>query len=146
MRFVLADVNIWLAIMLQQHPHHQLVLDWWKEDVLANRRKVAFCRITQLALLRLLTNKTVMGKQRRNYQDAYAHYSHLLAADSVIFVREPEGIEAHLKKHCRMAGSSSNFWTDSYLAAFAATAGFEFVTLDRGFRRFDSLDLKLLQN
>ena len=146
MRFVVADANIWLAILLQQHPHHRLVLDWWKEDVLANRRRVGFCRITQLALLRLLTNRTVMGERRRNFEDAYADYSRMLAADSVIYVREPEGIEIQLRKYCKMDGSSSNFWTDSYLAAFAVTGGFEFATLDPGFRRFDSLNLKLLRD
>ncbi len=36
-------------------------------------------------------------------------------------------------------------WTDTYLAAFAITAGATFVTIDRAFTQFPALDLRLIE-
>ena len=37
---------------------------------------------------------------------------------------------------CARRGSSSGFWSDAYLAAFARAGRHRFATFDRGFRRF----------
>ena len=143
-RSVLADVNLWLATMVVQHPHHQSAEKWWRHEVLPSRAKVAFCRLTQLGLLRLLTNEKVMGNQRRSHAQAWADYLQLMSQKAIVYLEEPQNVEDILAAHCKREGSSPSFWTDAYLAAFAKACGLTFVTFDKGFKRFPGLKLELL--
>lgn len=145
MRCFLADVNVWLATIVEDHPHHATVIRWWQEDLLPEEGRVAFCRITQLGFLRLLTNERVMGKQRKTIEGAWSIYERALAAKPVVFASEPEGTENLLAEHCRLGRSSRKFWTDGYLAAFARAGSFGFVTFDRDFERFPGLELTYLE-
>ena len=140
----LADVNLWLATLVQAHPHHGAALIWWQSVLVKEHPTVMFCRITQLGLLRLLCNETVMGSQRQTAQQAYANYSQLLEQSIIDFVPEPSGLEARLLAYCELGRSSKNFWTDAYLAAFASAGTMSLVTFDRGFQRFPDLELQLL--
>ncbi|HVS66174.1 MAG TPA: TA system VapC family ribonuclease toxin [Thermoanaerobaculia bacterium] len=144
MRFVLADVNVWLATLVVEHPHHGLAIGWWRDELLPSEERIAFCRVTQLSLLRLLTNERVMGPQRKTIEEAWGLYGRIVSRRPVVFVSEPEGTETLLAEHCRLGGSSSGFWIDGYLAAFARAGGLGLVTFDRGFRRYRDLDLRLL--
>ena len=143
-RLILADVNVWLATIVEAHPHHGAAREWWIREVLSADDKVAFCRITQLGLLRLLTNEAVMGKSKRSVEEAYADYIELIRQDPITYLEEPEGIEGYLRRNCSFGGASRNFWTDSYLAAFAAAGAMVLTTFDRGFQRFGDLKLRLL--
>jgi uncharacterized protein len=145
MRYVLADVNVWLATLVAEHPHHGAAVEWWQRDVLPANDRIAFCRISQLGLLRLLTNEQVMGPQSKSVAAAWSIYQELLSLPAVVFAPEPEGTEERLAEYCRLGGESSKFWTDAYLAAFARAGGLGLATFDRGFRRYDGLDLILLR-
>ena len=85
-----------------------------------------------------------MGDQRRSLEQAWSSYEQLLSQDPVTYSEEPEGVEPLLANHCRLGGSSRNFWTDAYLAAFAEAGNTSLVTLDKGFQRFPNLPLVLL--
>jgi toxin-antitoxin system PIN domain toxin len=143
-RSILADANLWLATIVTQHPHHQSAQKWWKKEVLPSGSQVAFCRLTQLGLLRLLTNNRVMGNQRRDCAQAWTDYLQLLKQRPVVYKKEPKNLDGILAGHCKLGGSSPNFWTDAYLAAFAKAGGLTFVTFDKGFKRFPKLKLELL--
>jgi predicted nucleic acid-binding protein len=54
----LVDANVWLAIALDGHVHHAAALAWFDGQA---EGTCAFCRITQLAFLRHLTNPKIMG-------------------------------------------------------------------------------------
>lgn len=144
MRPLLADVNVWLATVVGEHPHHQTAIRWWKENLLPSGDRLAFCRLTQLGLLRLLTNRRVMGPQRKTVQEAWTIYQRLRAARPVVFAPEPEATETLLARQCALGESSTKFWTDSYLAAFARAGDLGLVTFDRDFTSFPDLDLTLL--
>jgi toxin-antitoxin system PIN domain toxin len=144
MRYVLADVNVWLATLVAEHPHHEVAVDWWRNDLLEAGDRLAFCRVTQLGLLRLLTNDRVMGRQRKSVVAAWSVYRDLLSLPMVVFAPEPEGTEELLAEHCLLGGESPGVWTDAYLAAFARAGGLGLVTFDRGFRRYAGLDLRVL--
>jgi toxin-antitoxin system PIN domain toxin len=144
MRYVLADVNVWLATLVVEHPHHEVAVGWWRDRLLPAGDRVAFCRVTQLGLLRLLTNEQVMGPGRRTVAAAWSIYQDLLALPAVVFAPEPEGTEERLAEHCRLGGRSRKIWTDAYLAAFARAGGLGLSTFDRGYRRYQDLDLILL--
>lgn len=141
---ILADVNLWLASVVEAHPHHLAARTWWSKRVLRSGARVAFCRITQLGFLRLLTNENVMGKERCTVPRAWQIYGQLAAQRPVVFAREPKRLEEVLTDFTKFGGSSRNFWTDAYLAAFAQAGGFTFATFDQGFERFPNLELSLI--
>ena len=53
----LLDVNVWIALAAERHTHHRVARRWFSNLL---DEKLAFCRITQLGFLRLLTNRHVM--------------------------------------------------------------------------------------
>jgi predicted nucleic acid-binding protein len=53
----LPDVNCWLAAATRRHRHHPQAKSWL--DAVA--APLVFCRVTQMAFLRLVTNPKVMG-------------------------------------------------------------------------------------
>lgn len=144
MSFVLADVNLWVATLVEDHPHHEAAADWWRALEPSSRGPVALCRLTQLGLMRLLTHRRVMGPARLTHAEAWRTCGALLAQPAVSFEPEPEGLDALLAESCRKSSSAPGFWTDAYLAAFARAAGAELATFDRGFGRFEGLRLDLL--
>ncbi|MFQ5743644.1 MAG: TA system VapC family ribonuclease toxin [Acidobacteriota bacterium] len=143
-RRVLADVNVWLATLVEQHPHHTHAIEWWQTEVLPQRRTACFCRVTQLGLLRLLTNAAIMGPSRKTCEQAWSHYDRLLEQPVVEYIDEPSGLTDRLRGHTRGQDPSASLWTDAYLASFAQTADLELATFDRGFRRFSGVQLKTL--
>lgn len=143
-RPVLADVNVWLATVVEGHPHHSLVVRWWQGEVLPGRRSVCFCRITQLGLLRLLSNEAVMGEVRCAPVEAWRTYDRLLSQEPVEYLSEPAGTTDLLRAHSNRRDASASLWTDAYLAAFAQAADIPLATVDRGFGRFEGLRLERL--
>jgi len=53
----LLDVNVWIALAVGFHRHHSIARQW--EEQLSDE-SLAFCRITEMGLLRMLTNANVM--------------------------------------------------------------------------------------
>lgn len=141
---ILADVNVWLATLVEQHPHHEAATRWWRGEVLSEGERVSFCRVTQLGLLRLLSSERVMGPARMNHSEAWAAVRGVVAQENVDVLNEPAGLDERLAGLCRRRGSSPGFWSDAYLAAFALAGRHRLATFDHGFRRFDGLDLRLL--
>src|SRR5439155_16558154 len=105
---------------------------------------VAFCRVTQLAFLRHLTNKAIMADNVLLPAAAWKKCGEFLALPEVQFLPEPAGLDDHLARFCNLGRTSQNLWTDAYLAAFAKSAGLRLVTFDAGFAKFDRLDTLLL--
>ncbi|MDP1902558.1 MAG: hypothetical protein Q8K96_19230 [Rubrivivax sp.] len=54
----LPDVNVWLALAVQEHPHHAAARQYWANEAAA---RLHFCRVTMLGLVRLLTQPRLMG-------------------------------------------------------------------------------------
>jgi hypothetical protein len=52
----LPDVNIWIALAAESHVHHVPARDWFTTQ---QDTYLAFCHVTQMGLLRLLTNSNV---------------------------------------------------------------------------------------
>lgn len=55
----LCDVNVLLALCYGKHIHHPKANEWF--HILEKVREIAVCRITQLGLLRLLSNPSVIA-------------------------------------------------------------------------------------
>ena len=124
----LPDVNVWLALVSQRHLHAHVCGEW-----LASMRSetVSFCRVTQMGLLRLLTNPSVMGNDVLSMRESWRTYRTVLADERIRFATEPAGLETEWHRMTAHDRSMPKVWTDAYLAAFADTAGMQLVTLDR---------------
>ena len=98
----LPDVNLWIALAAERHTLHRAARHWFSN---LQDEKFAFCRLTQLGFLRLLTNKHVMQEEVMRPDQAWEAFT-----------------EGPL--------SSPNLWTDAYLCAFAHAARLTLVTFD----------------
>ena len=143
----LPDVNVWLALLNAQHPHHAAAKRYWDEGGegdAAPAQRIVFCRITMLGLLRLSTNKVVMGGSPYTIQQAWAAWQAVDDLPEVAFLAEPAGIDAMLRSLTTQAKFRVSDWTDAYLAAFARLAGLRLVTFDMGFGQYEGLALLTL--
>src|SRR4051812_26332730 len=100
-----------------------------------------FCRVTQMSLLRLLTNRAAMGPDTRTPNDAFALYEELLRNPRVSFAPEPAGIEKIWLALMAGIRGHGNEWTDAYLASFAQLGNYCLVTFDRGMKRWPNVDV-----
>jgi toxin-antitoxin system PIN domain toxin len=132
----LPDINVWLALVFDGHQHHANAAGWFG-GVAPNG--AAFCRITQMGLLRLLTNSKVMGESVLSQKQAWEIYEHLRSDERCLFQSEKEAVETLWRKFTQSSVPATKGWTDAYLAAFAQVHGLRLVTFDDGFKRFSGL-------
>lgn len=117
----LPDVNVSLALASERYVH----------ALRCSRRldsihsEVAFCRITQMGLLRLLTHESVMGSDVLALSEAWRVYRTILADERVHFAPEPLAVEQEWRKFTMQDRPMPKIWADAYLAAFARAAGMQ---------------------
>jgi hypothetical protein len=137
----LPDINLWIALTLEDHVHHSPALRWFAgaDDF------IVFCRVTEMGFLRLLTNKHVMSKNVCSTRDAWRLLERIRRDERVLFASEPPGIGAAWQlTTSSMVKTSASFWTDAYLSAFVRMAGYVLVTFDRGFSQHRNLSVQVL--
>jgi uncharacterized protein len=138
----LLDVNVWLAAAWSRHVHHRVA----KRYVDAQDADMVFCRVTELAFLRLVTNRAVTGEDALTRRQAWDVLLALQADPRIKFVPEPRGLAPLWMAFSKRDDRAHLLWTDDYLAAFAQTVGAELVTLDAGLRsRYPSVDVVVLR-
>jgi len=138
----LLDVNVWLAAAWARHVHHAVAKSW----IDAEEDDMAFCRVTELAFLRLTTNPAVTRNDAVTRRQAWNLLLALQADPRVRFVEEPRGLAPLWIAFSKRDDRSHLLWTDDYLAAFAQAAGCRLVTLDTAVRaRYPSVDVVVLR-
>jgi toxin-antitoxin system PIN domain toxin len=110
-------------------PHRIAAKAWF--DSISETTSCAFCRNTEMALLRLLTNRTVMGDMVCTQRLAWVLYESLRSKEAVVFLDEPPGVDAAFRRISSRDEISPNRWQDDYLAAFAEVGDLTLVTFDR---------------
>jgi toxin-antitoxin system PIN domain toxin len=130
-----------LALVSRRHIHYRIASSWL--GAIADN-EVAFCRITQMGLLRLLTNRHVMGVDVLTQIEAWKVYKRLAADGRIHFLPEPLGIETAWYELTASGQPATNLWTDAYLQAFGRLRGAQVVTFDRGFSRFSGSEALIL--
>ena len=123
----LLDVNVWLAAAWGRHAHHRIAKRFLDEE----DDDLAFCRVTEMALLRLVTNATVTGGDVRTRRQAWDLLLQVQADPRVRYLAEPAGLAPLWIAFSKRADNSHLLWTDDYLAAFAQASEADLVTLDR---------------
>ena len=126
------DINVWVALTYEGHTHHVNAAQWFA--TLSPNATLAFCRFTQLGLLRLLTTAAVMRDEVMTQPQVWGAYDRWLKDPRVDFVDEPAEIEARFRALTRLRQPTAKDWADSYLASFAAVGQLTLVTFDRGLR------------
>lgn len=72
---LLCDTNVWLALTLSTHVHHDVARTWLES--VDEPEAIHFCRATQQSLLRLLTTRAVLnahGSDALTNAQAWAAY------------------------------------------------------------------------
>ena len=124
----LPDVNVWLALASSRHIHSQVCSEWLNS---LGAEAVVFCRVSQMGLLRLLTNESAMGKDVLSSREAWHVYIAILQDQRVSLLAEPFNLEPEWQRLMSQDKPVPKVWTDAYLAAFAISGGMQLVTLDR---------------
>lgn len=138
----LVDANVWLALAVDAHRHHAPALNWFAVQADGS---CAFCRLTQLALLRHLTNGKIMGPANVQTQEqAWRVYESLARDPRIVYMDEPPGLTAGFKSLTQTPQPAQKRWSDAFLAAFAKCLGLELVTFDADFTSFTGLSVRLL--
>jgi uncharacterized protein len=135
------DINVWIALIVNEHLHHGTATEWYET---AEWDTLILSRVTQMGLLRLLTNEHVMGGGVLSAERAWSVVDQLRANPAVRFAPEPLGVEALWRKLTELPQPNSHFWTDAWLAAFALSTGYTLVTFDRRLSRFRKTPLRVL--
>src|SRR5437763_6392948 len=91
MKQCLADVNILLALLVQNHDHHVRAGIWFDS---LKAHEVGLCRLVHLALIRLLGSKSVMGAHAVSSLQAWELIQELLQDERVDLVSEPAAIDS----------------------------------------------------
>ena len=132
--FLFPDLNVWLALAHQSHIHHPVAAAWYNS--LSDSTRFCFCRMTQIGFLRLLTTEQIMTvAEVLTQQQAWQVYDDLLDDDRILFMEEPANMEVSFRATSQMRRAAPKDWADSYLIAFAQSAGFQLVTFDRAMGR-----------
>jgi len=146
MKLSLLDSNVWVALTIDRHEHHQEALAWF--DEIPDDRSACFCRMTQNSFLRLVTSTAIFREDAMSNEQAIKAYRQFHFDPRVGWIDEPEGLEAEWFSGASVRSPSPKRWMDAYLYAFARLTGARLVTFDSGFRQYkaDGLDLVLLAN
>src|SRR6266403_327118 len=130
----LPDVNVWLALASRRHVHNAIAAQWFQS---IGQNEAAFCRITQMGFLRLLTNHHAMGIDVVGQVAAWQVYGELTRDFRVRFVPEPVGLEQRWQQFTQESRATTNLWTDAYLAALAQLRDLCVVSFDKAFHGHD---------
>jgi uncharacterized protein len=125
------DANVWIALIWDRHLHSEAARRWFYQ---ADDEGFYFCRLTQLAVLRLLTTESVMGHDAQTMVGAWNLWDRMVADSRIGFLAEPDALEIELRSRSRLPNCSPKVWADAYLMAFASVAGLKLVTFDRSLK------------
>lgn len=125
------DLNVWLALSDGKHSHHHDAKAWF--DRLPYDARLIFSSYTQIGLLRLLTNASVMGNRAHTLRSAWAVYDSWLADPLVEFLPDPQTIEATFRQVTAPFADlhATKAVGDCWLLAFAHAIHSQLVTFDK---------------
>ena len=107
------------------------IIEWHGNgSAIFRTKRLAFCRLTQLGFLRLLTNKHVMQDEFMRPDEAWEAYSVLRLDRRIGYLPEPSELSETWQAFTEGQSSSPNLWTDAYLCALAQAARLNLVTFD----------------
>jgi uncharacterized protein len=138
---ILVDVGVWLAATWGRHVNHSVAKQWFDEQ----SDDLLLCRVTQMSLLRLISNPAIMGDDVITRSEAWRVFDHFWSDSRVLWADEPDHLEAVFRAISARRDNSHKLWTDDYLAAFAQASGAVLATLDTKLKdRYPSVQIDQL--
>lgn len=134
----LPDVNVWVALANPSHAFHASAREYWEA---LRPEGAAFCRITMLGLLRLITDSRVMNGVPFTRSESWEVYRTFRSLPEIHFLAEPAGLETWFAS----LEFPQRLWTDAYLAAFALAGKCRIVSFDSDFQQFPGLEFLWLK-
>jgi uncharacterized protein len=130
------DLNVWLALSVASHAHSSSAWRWTK--LLPHDSRLIFSRYTQIGLLRLLSNTSVMGEQTLTLRKAWSVYDRWLEDPRVEFYPEPRNVDTAFRHATEpfAAQQASKAVGDCWLLASAKELQATLVTFDRALHDF----------
>lgn len=139
---ILLDAGVWLAAVWGGHVHHPMVAAWFERQT----SSLVLCRVTQMSLLRLLSNAAVMGADVVERRGAWRVIDELRADRRVTWADEPPHVESIWRALSAREDGGHKLWTDDYLASFAQAADLALATLDGAYAmRYPSVRVETLR-
>jgi len=132
----LPDLNLWLALADPDHAHHCRARRYWECEAAP---KIAFCRITMLGFLRLLTNAQVMHGDPLRPGKAWAAWHAFSSLPEVCFLNESPLVETQFEEWTNRRDFSAHCWTDAWIASLAQAQCARVVSFDTDFATFSGL-------
>jgi uncharacterized protein len=125
------DLNVWLALSVAGHRHNSEAWNWAR--LLTGEVSLIFSRYTNIGLLRLLTNESVMGEQTLTLRQAWNVYDRWLKDPRVALYPEPRGLDAAFREATAPFSNkrASKRVGDCYLLAYAKQSQAVLVTFDK---------------
>ncbi len=77
------DINVWLASVWARHRRHDIARRWIEEQ----QDDLAFCRVTQMGFLRMVTNPAVAGGEALTRRAAWELFEALITDPRISFLR-----------------------------------------------------------
>ena len=124
----LPDVNVWLALAMEDHAHHRLAVRWWNDT---ESESIAFCRFTQIGMMRVLTTSSAMNGKPLTMDRAWGVYDAFYKDPRVIFAGEPASVDEVFRESAAGNIASPKLWADAWLAALAIRSAATLVTFDK---------------
>lgn len=121
------DVNVWLALAAPEHIHAAIARRWWEQESGA----IAFSRLTQLGLLRLMTTAAAMDGKPLTVADAWRVYDCFYDDDRILFMAEPSEVDKRFREKAVGRIASPKLWADAWLLALAQASEGVLVTFDQ---------------
>jgi uncharacterized protein len=134
----LPDINVWLALAVEEHPHHRVAKAYWTELQAGalHERNLWFCRTTMLGFVRLLAQSKVMGEGVLSLAQAMIVYQNFRAIPGIGLLVDAESTEQVFTRFTIEEKLPHRFCTDAYLAALSESTGARLITFDSDFQRF----------
>jgi uncharacterized protein len=137
----LVDVGVWLAAIWGRHAQHRVARDWFDQQ----QDDLMLCRVTQMSLLRLISNPAIMREDAVTRSEAWRIVDQLWSDNRVLWAEEPDHLEAVFRAISARDDGSHKLWTDDYLAAFAQASGASLSTFDTKMKaRYPSVQVNQL--
>ena len=132
----LLDINVWLALVDENHIHHSRAVVYWQNESFP---EVAFCRVTALGFLRLSTHPKVLSRPLTS-DEAWNIYHRYRSEGDVVFMDDSAAIDLGFRELSCEANFMHHLWTDAYLVALAQFKNCRIVSFDEDFERFPRLN------
>jgi uncharacterized protein len=137
----LIDANVWVALNYPLHEHHRSASHWFES---IGDTQAILCRVAELTLLRLVTNRQVMGQNVMTIRNAWGMVQELRSDFRVAFRPEPPNLELYWQSLMEDHQAGHQTWVYAYLAAFASGYEATMVTFDKGFQKWPQPEVLLL--